>query len=222
MGLSPRVRGKRGSDAAPPARPRSIPACAGEAPVQMRTAAARRVYPRVCGGSDTGATPHQRHTGLSPRVRGKLRLDGGELRGGGSIPACAGEAPRSMITGGSAAVYPRVCGGSPAVGVAARQPRGLSPRVRGKPCSCANSRPPPGSIPACAGEARERRSSRAMTMVYPRVCGGSSRESLPLGLGNGLSPRVRGKQTPPAGGGDAQGSIPACAGEAQSERGFAV
>ena len=50
--------------------------------------------------------------GLSPRVRGKPRVDGDNLRYEGSIPACAGEA----VVGGKAhhngGVYPRVCGGS--------------------------------------------------------------------------------------------------------------
>ena len=50
-GLSPRVRGKRCRP--PPGHrfPRSIPACAGEAPALREPPPPSWVYPRVCGGS---------------------------------------------------------------------------------------------------------------------------------------------------------------------------
>ena len=51
LGLSPRVRGKPGRCKPAPARPRSIPACAGEADIRCGAGIAARVYPRVCGGS---------------------------------------------------------------------------------------------------------------------------------------------------------------------------
>ena len=73
-----------------------------------------------------------RLNGLSPRVRGKLLLDGAGHLGQRSIPACAGEA---VIVGASLCgrwVYPRVCGGSNITTAAAATAAGLSPRVRGK------------------------------------------------------------------------------------------
>ena len=50
-GLSPRVRGNRGSERAYLHRTGSIPACAGEPSGMSATAVQRQVYPRVCGGT---------------------------------------------------------------------------------------------------------------------------------------------------------------------------
>ena len=50
-GLSPRVRGKRGSPAGVGFCQRSIPACAGEAVADSPMTSTSAVYPRVCGGS---------------------------------------------------------------------------------------------------------------------------------------------------------------------------
>ena len=54
-GLSPRVRGIRAGNPAPPSQKGSIPACAGD-PRRARTLLGEQpVYPRVCGGSAAGA-----------------------------------------------------------------------------------------------------------------------------------------------------------------------
>ena len=75
---------------------------------------------------------------------------------------------------------------------------------------------PPGSIPACAGEARPDGRGLCLAGVYPRVCGGSW-PGLGAGVrGQGLSPRVRGKRGRCAAKLAGHGSIPACAGEAQA------
>ena len=131
-GLSPRVRGNRYLDAVNMAYegsiPRvrgnpllttltplvvwSIPACAGEPSGCGRWWRVRRVYPRVCGGTLRYLPAVHRKSGLSPRVRGNLLLDGWDAPPDGSIPACAGE-PR--VECGSLCrirVYPRVCGGT--------------------------------------------------------------------------------------------------------------
>ena len=70
--------------------------------------------------------------GLSPRVRGKPLSAWRNDTKSGSIPACAGEAPRRSRRPAPAWVYPRVCGGSVPPGPAAPVLPGLSPRVRGK------------------------------------------------------------------------------------------
>ena len=90
-GLSPRVRGNRRLTPAGGRPYRSIPACAGEPIPFSPNISAKKVYPRVCGGTRT--RPHSTVTmwGLSPRVRGN-RVSGQDDGGiGGSIPACAGE-----------------------------------------------------------------------------------------------------------------------------------
>ena len=49
--------------------------------------------------------------------------------------------------------------------------------------------------------------------VYPRVCGETGNNRLPVAQGQGLSPRVRGNQARPKPGALSIGSIPACAGK---------
>ncbi len=113
QGLSPRVRGNHAPFDLEYPRAGSIPACAGEPVSGGREVAGRGVYPRVCGGTQIlPEDPYGLH-GLSPRVRGNLvrtKVMIGPLR---SIPACAGEPVRCRRTHGIAAVYPRVCGGTP-------------------------------------------------------------------------------------------------------------
>ena len=194
FGLSPRVRGKRLRPPFRVDRPRSIPACAGEATRPVHASGWSPVYPRVCGGSSTTACHDCGKEGLSPRVRGKP-LGGpyisGRLR---SIPACAGEASAWMTIAWTAAVYPRVCGGSRCAASTTGISRGLSPRVRGKPQPPSASSAGPRSIPACAGEAPANQQTRRRCGVYPRVCGGSEFGVSTSSVLRGLSPRVRGKR----------------------------
>ena len=71
-----------------------------------------KVYPRVCGGTESAAVAELLWHGLSPRVRGNHIDAGDPVPFDRSIPACAGE-PRPEKAGrGSAGVYPRVCGGT--------------------------------------------------------------------------------------------------------------
>ena len=69
-GLSPRVRGNLWATARFLPAARSIPACAGEPPEVATMPAKPRVYPRVCGGTDTRGWRRMLQDGLSPRVRG--------------------------------------------------------------------------------------------------------------------------------------------------------
>ena len=70
QGLSPRVRGNPSwmGTRAPCAI--SIPACAGEPPCAVMCPSRTRVYPRVCGGTESHAEYVGFVEGLSPRVRG--------------------------------------------------------------------------------------------------------------------------------------------------------
>ena len=216
QGLSPRVRGKRAQPSRNGECHRSIPACAGEAGAKPPGRVVVGVYPRVCGGSKTARKLSQAATGLSPRVRGKLvvyRWQGAPSR---SIPACAGEALAAVLPSLSPLVYPRVCGGSPSSPPKKTLLPGLSPRVRGKLDGDIAGGGRGGSIPACAGEAEYQHRQFLLYAVYPRVCGGSRRGTELAAGADGLSPRVRGKPTHMGGGVPASGSIPACAGEANS------
>ena len=90
-GLSPRVRGNPSMSRLPTTPHRSIPARAGE-PSEIDTLGkCFEVYPRACGGTDSGAKPEGFYDGLSPRVRGN-RFSCPAIRvPGRSIPARAGE-----------------------------------------------------------------------------------------------------------------------------------
>ena len=150
--VSPRVRGNPASRFICDTRSRSIPACAGEPPCLWTPSYRPWVYPRVCGGTTTRELQLTGEAGLSPRVRGNQ--DGAEpaQRDVWSIPACAGEPCHKAHLGGTAEVYPRVCGGT--FKIIARQPIvwGLSPRVWGNHYQPACRPLFAGSIPACAGE----------------------------------------------------------------------
>ena len=151
-GLSPRVRGNQYDQPLLFPLPRSIPACAGE-PWECRGARCHRwVYPRVCGGTSRPRRTPPPARGLSPRVRGNQPDGVVEPDGVGSIPACAGE-PVSIISPMRPSwVYPRVCGGTEAVGAVVADGQGLSPRVRGNHTQAQTDVFGIGSIPACAGE----------------------------------------------------------------------
>ena len=217
IGLSPRVRGKPIGSLGCLAGQRSIPACAGEASRMTASMGGSRVYPRVCGGSQRLPQADSPASGLSPRVRGKRLVQALPFPLTWSIPACAGEAPKTAGTSSSASVYPRVCGGSQAAGRRRQSLQGLSPRVRGKQAGQIQTGGKFGSIPACAGEANGCRRLSPRRRVYPRVCGGSRKWVDANFMLEGLSPRVRGKPGASGRRNLYRGSIPACAGEAQAE-----
>ena len=192
-GLSPRVRGSRGTERGAKGLRGSIPACAGEPPARECPRSGTGVYPRVCGGSPADRLAAHRYTG--------------------SIPACAGEPCSPTWRTGVERVYPRVCGGACVRASSKFTRRGLSPRVRGSPDLDGARDTAQGSIPACAGEPGSSGCRTATSRVYPRVCGGActlARVVVPV---PGLSPRVRGSPGGLLRGGRLPGSIPACAGE---------
>ena len=192
-GLSPRVRGKHRQAGRGRWPRRSIPACAGETPPALYFGVIAKVYPRVCGGNRGGVLLCVAGGGLSPRVRGKLTRRYHKRGRARSIPACAGETMVIARQRQRQEVYPRVCGGNAAISRGLMLRRGLSPRVRGKPRAGLAADDDPGSIPACAGETRERASLSMYSRVYPRVCGGNLGDRMRHYSGGGLSPRVRGK-----------------------------
>ena len=130
-GLSPRVRGNRVGRHPGRARPRSIPACAGEPRAPTSRICSVSVYPRVCGGTRRQRQIARSGQGLSPRVRGNPLESTVCGEGKRSIPACAGEPVGSMMTRRRVSVYPRVCGGTGGKPGEPDEGMGLSPRVRG-------------------------------------------------------------------------------------------
>ena len=171
------------------------------------------VYPRVCGGTFGYLDREQNGRGLSPRVRGNRGEGAVLLRGGRSIPACAGEPGITFSVAEDDRVYPRVCGGT----VTGKSPvvsgDGLSPRVRGNLGHGYIVTVSLRSIPACAGEPDVNAVIRDDPKVYPRVCGGTPKAWETCTRTSGLSPRVRGNLKRGDFHGLVSGSIPACAGE---------
>ncbi len=197
---------------------RSIPACAGEPARRGESPCVHPVYPRVCGGTDPGRGHAAAVKGLSPRVRGNLGVMVAFSIIGGSIPACAGEPVKPARIPFWLRVYPRVCGGTGWTWVKLSRDQGLSPRVRGNRRGHRLALDVWWSIPACAGEPRQKIGGPLRYGVYPRVCGGT-KANMPIhNRMIGLSPRVRGNQHPAGWCPAFPGSIPACAGEPTHRR----
>ena len=169
----------------------------------------------MCGGTEGTKSESLAIEGLSPRVRGNPGKPKAEGLLGGSIPACAGEPVRREGPGGRQRVYPRVCGGTRCLILAADAQAGLSPRVRGNHSTTNTANSASGSIPACAGEPKASSPDRFTERVYPRVCGGTTWTMATCTRSEGLSPRVRGNLTSTTPRPSGSGSIPACAGEPQ-------
>ena len=232
-GLSPRVRGNPLRIAGVSPVIGSIPAGAGEPSGAWTCPAARRVYPRGCGGTRSAARGPRLRQGLSPRVRGNRGRGLQEHDAAGSIPAGAGEphspagktvAARSIPAGAGEptlpdgtvvefTVYPRGCGGTRSLRRLWRMATGLSPRVRGNPGLDLGEVTEGGSIPAGAGEPGSSRSRSGRSQVYPRGCGGTHGCPSNMSIWQGLSPRVRGNHDAPLAAAHPPWSIPAGAGE---------
>ncbi len=192
QGLSPPTRGIPARFELERMDVRSIPAYAGDPLGQRRLPASLEVYPRLRGGSISGANEEQEQWGLSPPTRG--------IRGKGSandiavrsIPAYAGDPPRRVHSVNTIAVYPRLRGGSLFVNGEPVDIPGLSPPTRGipsrEPCFISTDR----SIPAYAGDPLSFWFWASYRTVYPRLRGGSALLTARRLLVAGLSPPTRG------------------------------
>ena len=152
VGLSPRMRGNLSSMADISVNAGSIPAYAGEPPLDGQVGDVGKVYPRVCGGTFDIDIPGGFRGGLSPRMRGNPIHRAKHRRTYRSIPAYAGEPKAQTMPSIHFAVYPRVCGGTSRHCHHAINDCGLSPRMRGNPGHCRRSESAGRSIPAYAGE----------------------------------------------------------------------
>ena len=135
MGLSPRVRGNRSRRCRRSCRRWSIPARAGKPTTASRSTTRIGVYPRACGETVRLRIDMLNDKGLSPRVRGNLRVSITDLLPDGSIPARAGKPPRPGPRKSWSWVYPRACGETFGAGPRSAPRPGLSPRVRGNQLS---------------------------------------------------------------------------------------
>ena len=90
-GSSPRMRGKRRPEVNQGSRRGLIPAHAGKTERCSSRTFRGPAHPRACGENSLRASEPQEQLGSSPRMRGKQRLDKGQLEGFRLIPAHAGK-----------------------------------------------------------------------------------------------------------------------------------
>ena len=146
-------------------------------------------------------------------MRGKPSWNAQSVETLRSIPARAGETLYLNAEAEVAQVYPRPCGGNGTSSSSCTTGKGLSPPVRGKRIHRSAVAWSRGSIPARAGETRRSRMDISRMKVYPRPCGGNAPGGGSAMGVSGLSPPVRGKQSPCHHPRLHRGSIPARAGE---------
>ena len=196
-GLSPPTWGSPPVPTSAPYNIRSIPAHAGEPQRSLQREILWRVYPRPRGGAISWAAATPWSSGLSPPTRGSPPAADAERAGRRSIPAHAGEPPRSRRRPPPHRVYPRPRGGAGSCFCRSSPGFGLSPPTRGSPWRQAAPDLREGSIPAHAGEPQQPVPPPSCTRVYPRPRGGASTESRAQQLLNGLSPPTRGSHCLP-------------------------
>ena len=131
-GSSPRMRGKRayrygGRDA-----DRIIPAHAGQTACATSSEMSRSDHPRACGANGSGQSLSESLLGSSPRMRGKPNPTREMERRTRIIPAHAGQTTGTTRFREGFPDHPRACGANHVPQQDARQPRGSSPRMRGK------------------------------------------------------------------------------------------
>ena len=212
-GLSPPTRGNRVTAGFIRYAARSIPAHAGEPKAGEKKLYLRRVYPRPRGGTERESVTSSPDSGLSPPTRGNRRAPTPTPIAMRSIPAHAGEPPRSRPIPCRRPVYPRPRGGTFSSAAFHAAYSGLSPPTRGNRLTDDKADAGSRSIPAHAGEPSWGRTSGGACRVYPRPRGGTASRRRTAAMAAGLSPPTRGNHSvsvqPPSG----FGSIPAHAGE---------
>ncbi|KXS37978.1 MAG: hypothetical protein AWU55_1918 [Halomonadaceae bacterium T82-2] len=195
-GLSPRLRGSDLIDRLEAGRRRVIPAPAGIGPERTMREDSVAGYPRACGDRFPVMALNASTAGLSPRLRGSESHGISRKSDDRVIPAPAGIGIPCRCDHLARAGYPRACGDRHHLVLEAQLRCGLSPRLRGS----GRGNPPSGSacrvIPAPAGIGRCAAQRPGRTTGYPRACG----DRLPLApvasFRCGLSPRLRGSDTP--------------------------
>ena len=195
-----------------------IPAYAGKTQQHECDAAQSSAHPRVCGENQVQSIHQGKHSGSSPRMRGKLDHNAKDMPHRGLIPAYAGKTTAGVLALSASAAHPRVCGEHPVSSNRAAVTRGSSPRMRGKRAGPGRSGGPCGLIPAYAGKTLVKVPSTREWVAHPRVCG---ENTCGRGIGFGAfgsSPRMRGKLAESLTNDLSGGLIPAYAGKTSKRR----
>ena len=220
-GSSPHVRGTPTAPEAETLRSRFIPACAGNAHPLRACIRCQSVHPRMREERTRGRPISEERIGSSPHTRGTRRPRVRSHKTRRFIPACAGNAAGADPRTGPASVHPRMRGERVRWAAAPSSISGSSPHVRGMPACRFNNIDPDRFIPACAGNALDGISRKAVNTVHPRMRGEHRTYSFTTRVTTGSSPHVRGtllqdrERLPP------ERFIPACAGNAPGRPGNA-
>ena len=194
VGSSPRMRGKLICRFCRRCRMRIIPAHAGQTTRTTSCPARYPDHPRACGANLGKIGSLFGSFGSSPRMRGKRRPRPCPRTPVRIIPAHAGQTSGSRWGLDGNADHPRACGANAPVHVAARDPAGSSPRMRGKPTACRRSAARMRIIPAHAGQTVSNSSRTSARSDHPRACGANPALSVMTAAPAGSSPRMRGKR----------------------------
>ena len=152
-------------------------------------------HPRVCGEKKLLYSPDLFFRGSPPRMRGKVVQDHHVKGPGGITPAYAGKSPPGCTGFPRCRDHPRVCGEKDETAAFISLLRGSPQRMRGKVVLGFPPPLPPGITPAYAGKRDKRIFAGIQCRDHPRVCGEKCRNILPVSLGQGSPPRMRGKAT---------------------------
>ena len=213
-GLSPHTRGTLERHRRLLGLWRFIPAYARHASEHDQKHSCRTVHPRMRGERSAGGRTAWACLGSSPHARGTPGELVQDLVTARFIPAYAGNASGPHDASGSCAVHPRIRGERKSSLLSEPSLLGSSPHARGT-----RYRPGWGPhrarfIPACAGNAIQRRASSSLLKVHPRMRGERDGRAVFQPAGFGSSPHARGTQHQTLRDQRADGFIPACAGNA--------
>ncbi len=171
LGRSPRGRGRPPPRTPSPPPSGKIPARAGTTASVIGGLFGTAEDPRAGGDDARRSAGSAGHKGRSPRGRGRLRGIRGIRGTRGKIPARAGTTSPSPGSASWLSEDPRAGGDDSARPSPNRQPRGRSPRGRGRLREPRGSHRPPGKIPARAGTTSDRKPIPRRRREDPRAGG---------------------------------------------------
>ena len=217
-GRSPLARGRPGEYQQGDRGAGSIPARAGQTCGWRASMWSVRVDPRSRGADRLDDWREVVEQGRSPLARGRPCRSKPRRVGVGSIPARAGQTHSRAGAVSKPGVDPRSRGADYTVSAPHELEAGRSPLARGRPGPPARQALRTGSIPARAGQTSTWSPARCTRRVDPRSRGADVADELDRRDGQGRSPLARGRLNARRGEGQADGSIPARAGQTGAGR----
>ena len=218
LGSSPRMRGTLAYFRVERRYYGIIPAYAGNTCRPWTSSQRVRDHPRVCGEHHMTSIMVHLSWGSSPRMRGTPVVPPRRASPNGIIPAYAGNTLSNHACTSAGGDHPRVCGEHLCLGVLFCANTGSSPRMRGTLDLVHPVVKTQGIIPAYAGNTSRVPCCSGCRWDHPRVCGEHLSRHGTGALILGSSPRMRGT----LGRGDnqrnADGIIPAYAGNTSNTK----